>query len=184
MGWNPVCQHHAPDVSHYSTAPHVLYFIVLYLSIFMALFTAWAFQKRSRPQQLAPCRSLHAEALQATVSETLAWGLYVTLEQDSNTWPSGWKASTLPMHHHAQHIASILHCATLIAKSLLASASVCLLDGHQSVHETVAWLVCNKRKYNHVQASPTWCPALSACPALHWFQTVPLFKALCGALPE
>ena len=44
---------------------------VLYLSISIALLTAWAFQKRSRPQQLSLCRSLHAEALQATVSEGL-----------------------------------------------------------------------------------------------------------------
>ena len=48
--------------------------IVLYLSISIALLTAWAFQKRSRPQQLTLCRSLHAEALQITVSEGLAQG--------------------------------------------------------------------------------------------------------------
>src|SRR6218665_1484128 len=34
-------------------------------------------QKRSRPQQLKLCRSSHAEALQATVSEGLAQGSYV-----------------------------------------------------------------------------------------------------------
>ena len=45
----------------------VLYGIVLYLSTSIALLTAWAFQK-----QLTLCRSLHAEALQATVSEGLA----------------------------------------------------------------------------------------------------------------
>jgi len=55
----------------------VLYCIVLYLSISMALLTAWAFQKRSRPQQLTLCRSLHTEALQATASEGLAQGPYV-----------------------------------------------------------------------------------------------------------
>ena len=43
--------------------------IVLYLSISIALLTAWAFQKRSRTQRLTLCRSLHAEALQATVNE-------------------------------------------------------------------------------------------------------------------
>jgi len=47
----------------------VLYCIVLYLSISTALLTAGAFQKRSRPQQSTLCRSLHAEALQETVSE-------------------------------------------------------------------------------------------------------------------
>jgi len=41
----------------------VLYCIVLYLSISIALLTAWAFQKRSRIQQLTLCRSLHAQAL-------------------------------------------------------------------------------------------------------------------------
>ena len=55
----------------------VLYCIVLYLSISMALFTAWAFQKRSRPQQLTRCWSLHAEALQAIASEGLAQSPYV-----------------------------------------------------------------------------------------------------------
>src|SRR6218665_505191 len=52
----------------------VLYFIVLYLSISTAHLTARAFQKRSRPQQLTLCRSLHAEALQATASEGIAQG--------------------------------------------------------------------------------------------------------------
>ena len=33
-----------------------------------------AVQKRSRPQQLTLCRSLHAEALKATASEGLAQG--------------------------------------------------------------------------------------------------------------
>ena len=56
---------------HFSTS------IVLYLSISIALLTAWVFQKRSRPQQLTLCRSLHAEALQATASEGLAQGPYV-----------------------------------------------------------------------------------------------------------
>ena len=50
------------------------YCIVLYLSICIALFTAWALQKRSRPQQLTLCRSFHAEALQATVSEWIVQG--------------------------------------------------------------------------------------------------------------
>ena len=33
-------------------------------------------QRRSRPQQFTLCRGLHAEALQATVSERLAQGLW------------------------------------------------------------------------------------------------------------
>ena len=52
----------------------VLYCIYPFL---LALLTAWAFQKRSRPQQLTLCRGLHAEALQATASEGLAQCLYV-----------------------------------------------------------------------------------------------------------
>src|SRR6218665_3830207 len=51
-----------------------LFCIVLYLSISIALLTACAVQKLSRPQQLTLCRSLHAEALQATVSKGLAQG--------------------------------------------------------------------------------------------------------------
>ena len=54
----------------------LLYFL-LYLSISIVLLTAWAFQKRSRPQQLTLWRSLHADALQATVSEGLAQGPYM-----------------------------------------------------------------------------------------------------------
>jgi len=50
----------------------VTFCIVLFLSISIALLTAWAFQKRSRPQLFTPCRSLHAKALQAIVSEGLA----------------------------------------------------------------------------------------------------------------
>jgi len=46
--------------------------IVLYLFISIVLLMARAFQKRSRPQQLTLCQSLHAKALQATASEGLA----------------------------------------------------------------------------------------------------------------
>ena len=51
--------------------------IVLYLTISIALLTAWAFQKCSRPQQLMLCRSLHNKALQAIASEGLAQGPYM-----------------------------------------------------------------------------------------------------------
>src|SRR6218665_183355 len=51
-----------------------LYCIVLYLSISIALLTACAFQKRSRPQQLTLCRSLNTEALHATVNEGFVQG--------------------------------------------------------------------------------------------------------------
>jgi len=52
----------------------VMYCTVMYLSISTALLTAWAFQKRYQPQELTLCRSLYAEALQATASEGLAKG--------------------------------------------------------------------------------------------------------------
>ena len=58
------------------TYDHVKYF-VLYLSVSITLLTAWAFQKRSRPQQLTLCWRLHAKAQQATVSEGLVQGPYV-----------------------------------------------------------------------------------------------------------
>ena len=54
-----------------------IYIIALYWSISIALLTAWDIQKRSRPQQLTMCRSLHAEALQATACEGLAHGSYL-----------------------------------------------------------------------------------------------------------
>ena len=48
----------------------------MYISI--ALLIAQAFKKRSRAQQLTLCRrNLHAEALQAAVSEGLAQGPYM-----------------------------------------------------------------------------------------------------------
>ena len=84
--------------------------IALYLFISIAPLTAWALQKRFRPQQLTLCRSLHAEALQATASEGLAQGPYVVaIERDSNPQPFGWKASTLPMRHHALSTTHNLH---------------------------------------------------------------------------
>src|SRR6218665_3706146 len=75
--------------------------IVLYLSISIALLTASAFQKRSRPQQLTTCRSLHATG-NSTAHEGLAQGPYTRrLKRDSNPQLSGRKASTLSMRHHA-----------------------------------------------------------------------------------
>ena len=62
--------------------------IVLYLSISIVLLTASAFQKRSRPQQLTLCRSLHAKAQQTTASEGLAQGSYVAAR-------AGFKPATL-----------------------------------------------------------------------------------------
>ena len=56
---------------------HTYSCIILHLFISIALLTAWAFQKRSRPQQLTVCWSLHAKALQATASEGLAHGPYM-----------------------------------------------------------------------------------------------------------
>src|SRR6218665_3656226 len=49
---------------------------------------ARAFQKRSRPQQLTLCQSLHAKALQATASEGLAQGPYMVVR-------AGFKPMTL-----------------------------------------------------------------------------------------
>src|SRR6218665_2579379 len=62
--------------------------VVLYSSISIALLTARVFQDRSQPQHLTHCRSLHAEALQATVSEGLAQGPYVVAR-------AGFKPTTL-----------------------------------------------------------------------------------------
>src|SRR6218665_2731474 len=64
-------------ITLHSFIHRTLYCIVLYLSISIALLTASAFQKHSRPQQLALCRSLHAKELQASASEGLAQALYV-----------------------------------------------------------------------------------------------------------
>ena len=56
-----------------------MYVVQLYCIVFIhfysiELLTTGAFRKRSRPQQLTLCRSLHAEVPQATVSEGLAQG--------------------------------------------------------------------------------------------------------------
>jgi len=70
--------------------------IVLYLSISIALLTAWAFQKRSRPQQLILCRGLHAKALQTTASEGLAQSPYVADR-------AGFEPATLSIVHTVQY---------------------------------------------------------------------------------
>src|SRR6218665_389539 len=80
----------------------VLYCVVLYLSISIALLTAFAFQKRSRPQQLTLCRNLHAEALHATLMKDLPKVPTWRLERDLNPRPSRRKTSTLPIRHHVQ----------------------------------------------------------------------------------
>ena|SRR6218665_569708 len=72
------------------------------------------------------CQNLHAEELQATVSEGLAQGPYmVVIELDSNPRPFGRKASSLPMRHHApQHTCihitySYVHVTLMLARSLV-----------------------------------------------------------------
>src|SRR6218665_993689 len=82
--------------------------VVLYSSISIALLTARVFQDRSQPQQLTLCRSLHAEALEATVSEGLAQGPYVVARAGFDPTTSR-KASTLPMCHCAP-FAVCVHC--------------------------------------------------------------------------
>ena len=77
---------------------------VQYLSVSIALLTAWAFQKRSQPQQLTLCWSLHAEALQATASEGLAQGRYVAARAGFEPATPGRKALTLPMRHHTPQV--------------------------------------------------------------------------------
>src|SRR6218665_4199015 len=74
----------------------VLYCIVLYLSISIALLTASAFQKRSRPQQSTLCRSLHAEALQAIAGKGPAQGPYMAAKAgfEPTTLRSNGVAST------------------------------------------------------------------------------------------
>src|SRR6218665_2587160 len=79
----------------------VLYFFVLYLSISIALLTALAFQKRSRPQQLKLCRSYMPKRYRQDLPK---------VKQDLNPLPSGRKTSTLPMRHHA----TLKHCAFLV----------------------------------------------------------------------
>src|SRR6218665_572374 len=63
------------------------------------LFKFTTTQRRSRPPQFTLCRSLHAKALQATISERLAQGPW--LERYSNPRPSGPKTLAQPMCHHS-----------------------------------------------------------------------------------
>src|SRR6218665_3879652 len=73
--------------------------VVLYSSISIALLTARVFQKRSQPQQLTLCRSLHAEALEATASEGLAQGPYVVARagfEPLTLWSKGIDSTNAP----------------------------------------------------------------------------------------
>ena|SRR6218665_441983 len=81
----------------YSTFCIVLYYIVLYCTVLYCtvvihFYSARAFQKRSRPQQLTLCRSLHAEALQATASDGFAQGPSVAARagfEPATIWSKG-----------------------------------------------------------------------------------------------
>src|SRR6218665_1954506 len=84
--------------------PILITIIALYLSNSIVLLTALTFQKRSRLQQSTLCRSLHAEAIEATLSEGLARGPYIAGRAMFETRPSGRKASSLPIRHHAPQI--------------------------------------------------------------------------------
>ena len=73
--------------------------IVLHLSISIAHLTAWAFQKRSWPQQLTLCLSLHDEALQATVSEGPAQGPYMASRvgfEPATLWSKSIDSTNVP----------------------------------------------------------------------------------------
>ena len=91
---SPPLPYVSPSLQHLTdpilpcASPHCIVFILFYFSMSIALLTASSFHKRSRPQQLALCRSLHAEALQATASEGLAQGPYVAARE-------GFKPRTL-----------------------------------------------------------------------------------------
>ena len=88
-----VIQEYILDVRFLSNC-FTLYYIVLYFlysSISIVLLTAWSYQKHSRSQQWH-CQSLHAEALQATVSEGLAQGPHMAR--------AGFESTNLRMRHH------------------------------------------------------------------------------------
>ena len=62
-------------------------------------------KKRSRPQRLTRCRSLQAEALQATVSEGLAQGPYVAAGggfEPATLWSKGINSTNA--QHAPQHL--------------------------------------------------------------------------------
>ena len=86
---------------------------------------------RSQLQQLTLCRSLHTEALQATVSERLAQGAYVAAGAEFE--PT--KASTLPMRHHApQWLLEALH---IVRKMSLFAF---FLRTENNKHDSEGWL--------------------------------------------
>ena len=87
------------------------YRILYCIAIYAALLTVRAFQKGSRPQQLTLCRSLHAEELQATVSDGLAQGPYVAIRPGFEPTTLRYrKASILPMRYHAPQRISHICC--------------------------------------------------------------------------
>ena len=77
--------------------------IVLYLSISIALLTAWAFQKCARSQHWYCVRVNTPKRYRQLQVKDLPKVLTWWLERDSNPRPSSRKASTLPMWHHVLH---------------------------------------------------------------------------------
>src|SRR6218665_3107671 len=55
------------------------------------------FSQRSQPQQLTLCRSLHAKALQSTVSEGLAQGPYVYVAARAGFEPTTLRSKRLAL---------------------------------------------------------------------------------------
>ena len=79
----------------------MLYCILFYLSISIALSTEWAFQKRPRPQQLTQYRSLHVD-----VNEGLAKGPYVAVRAEFE--PTTLRSKGIDSTNVPPHIAMFL----------------------------------------------------------------------------
>ena len=86
-----------------------LYCIALYLSISIALFTAWTFPDHSNWHCVGDYKTKRYRQLQVKdLPKFPTW----RLERYSNPQPSDLKASTLPMRHHAPRDSCSFFCSS------------------------------------------------------------------------
>ena len=113
-------------------------YIVLYLSISIALLAARAFLKRSRPQQLTVCRSWQAEALQATVSEGLTKGPYVAARAG---FIRSTNAPSRPTNHHYETTIKPIITAYYVLRVLLIMTLFSYTNPHSFLLFYILWLL-------------------------------------------
>ena len=99
--------------------------------------------KSSRPQRLTLCRSLHAQALQATVSEGLAQEPYVAARarfEPMTLWSKGIDSTNAPPRPNVGHT-SLLVGLILMALDLLLAQGKSVRDTLGMQIETCAFYI-------------------------------------------